>query len=136
MIKRLAHVCIHASDLNKTVDFYHGKIGLPIVFRFHREGVLMGVYFALGHQTYLEAFEKPDLEVVNTGISHFCLEVDDIDGFIREVTSHGVECTEKKLGCDQSWQTWLQDPDGNRFEIHQYTDASAQLNGGIVNVDW
>ena len=42
----------------------------------------------------------------------------------------------KKLGCDQTWQIWLEDPDGNSFEVHQYTPESAQFMGGSVEADW
>jgi lactoylglutathione lyase len=31
------------------------------------------------------------------------------------------------LGGDQSYQAWLADPDGNRIELHQFTDKSLQI---------
>jgi len=30
------------------------------------------------------------------------------------------------LGSDNSYQCWLDDPDGNRIELHQYTPESRQ----------
>jgi hypothetical protein len=42
----------------------------------------------------------------------------------------------EKLGCDDTWQIWLKDPDGNAFEVHQYTPKSMQFTGGTVEADW
>ena len=134
MITQLAHVCLFVSDIQQTLDFYHGKLGLPLKFTFEKEGKLFGVYFSLGGRTFLEAFQVRDgkVPVVNTGLSHFCMEVEDLDAFMAAMKAKGVACTDKVLGCDQSWQTWLQDPDGNRFEMHQYTAQSTQFLGGVV----
>jgi catechol 2,3-dioxygenase-like lactoylglutathione lyase family enzyme len=67
---------------------------------------------------------------------HFCFETDNIDRFIAEMKTKGVACSDKKLGSDETWQTWLKDPDGNNFEIHQYTPKSYQRVGGVAQVTW
>lgn len=136
MITRLAHVCVHVSSMDAAFDFYGTKLGLPVKFTFEKKGRLGGAYFDIGDGNFIEVFEVPDLRVVNTGITHFCLETDNIDEFIARMRSHGVSCTDKKLGSDQSWQTWLADPDGNKFEIHQYTDKSCQYRGGVAEITW
>lgn len=134
MILQLAHICLKVSNLENTIDFYHRKLGLPIKFKFEKEGKLYGVYFQLGNSTFIEAFKEknPDVKFVNTGITHFCMQTGNIDAFMADMKAKGVPCTDKKLGCDRSWQTWLKDPDGNNFEIHEYTPQSAQYNGGVV----
>ena len=138
MVLQLAHVCLKVSSLENTIDFYHKKLGLPIKFTFEKEGKLYGVYFQVGNNSFIEAFQEknPDFKVINTGITHFCLQTGNIDKVILEMKSKGIECTSKKLGCDQSWQTWLKDPDGNSFEIHEYTPQSAQYNGGVVQANF
>ena len=35
--------------------------------------------------------------------------------------------TNIKLGMDKSLQMWIHDPEGNRFELMEYTDESYQL---------
>jgi len=57
---------------------------------------------------------------------HICLEVDDIESTVQELRDRGIEVSDPKLGKDQSWQVWITDPDGNRFELHQYTPESWQ----------
>jgi lactoylglutathione lyase/glyoxylase I family protein len=136
MITRLAHLCLNVKNIARTIEFYNKKLGLPIQFQFEKNGQLFGTYFRAGELNFIEAFEKPDVEIKNTGLVHLCLESDDIDADIAAWTARGVACSPKKLGADHSWQTWIQDPDGNQLEIHQYTPESAQLQGGTVEVTW
>lgn len=132
MIKRLAHLCIQVKDIQRSVAFYRDQLGFPVAFTFTKNGRLSGAYFKLGEHSFIEAFEmkKPD------GITHFCLETDDIDSFIAQASAKGIACSAKQLGCDHTWQTWLRDPDGNAFEIHQYTAKSMQFLGGECEITW
>ena len=44
--------------------------------------------------------------------------------------------TDKKLGIDQTWQAWTEDPNGVKVELFEYTPGSAQFVGGDREVDW
>jgi glyoxylase I family protein len=135
-IKKIAHICLNVKNLDATTRFYHGGLKLPIRFTFMRKDAKIGVYFDAGNDTFIEAFEHPDVKIQNTGIVHFCLEVDDMDAAIADIEKAGITVTGKKAGCDGSIQAWIEDPDGTRIELHQYTPASAQKAGGIVQVNW
>jgi lactoylglutathione lyase len=136
MLKRIAHVCLNVKNLDRSLDFYT-RLGFEPVFRFTRAGKPFGVYLRLAESTFIEIFEDPTLQTpVNTGLVHFCLETDDLDGMVRELAAQGIAFTDKKLGCDHTWQIWLKDPDGNAFEVHQYTPKSMQFTGGTVEADW
>jgi lactoylglutathione lyase/glyoxylase I family protein len=136
MFKRISHVCANSSDLPRTLDF-HALLGLTPVVAFTRKGKQIGAFLRISDSDFVEVFEKSS--VVTTpplGIHHFCLEVDDLDAVIADLRSKGLAIEEKHRGCDGTWQTWLQDPDGNRIELHQYTNTSLQLTGGTMEVDW
>ncbi len=136
MLTRIAHVCLNVKNLERSLAFYT-RVGFQPVFRFTRAGRPFGVYLRLAESTFIEIFEDASLEApVNTGLLHFCLETDDLDGLMRELACQGIAFTEKKLGCDRTWQIWLKDPDGNAFEVHQYTESSMQFAGGTVEADW
>jgi lactoylglutathione lyase/glyoxylase I family protein len=135
MIKQLAHACIMSSNLAATEAFYCGKLGLRKTFDFIKEGELYGFYLALGNGTFLEVFAEP-AEEHPSRIRHLCFEVDDIDVAIGRLDEKGVAHTEKKQGGDNTWQTWIKDPDGIDIEFHQYTDRSSQIAGGDCMVDW
>ncbi len=136
MFKRIAHVCLNVRDLQRSLDFYT-RLGCEPVFRFTKQGKPFGIYLKLAESTFIEIFEQRDLQPSpNASLQHFCLETGDLHRLMADLRAHGVEFTEKKLGCDNTWQIWLQDPDGNRFEVHQYTDTSLQFAGGTVEADW
>ncbi len=134
MIKQLAHICLHSHDLAETARFYCGALGLEKGFEFMRKGALFGFYLKLGNTTFIEVFQGEPGAPGN--INHFAIEVDDIDAVLQQVRAHGYEAGEKKLGADHSWQAWLEDPDGVRIELHQYTDESLQRRGGTCEVNW
>lgn len=102
-----------------------------------RKGSLFGAYLEIAPGSYIEIFETGQTSPSsNAGIAHFCLETDDIDAFSHRCVKNGIAVTPKKLGCDRTWQVWLKDPDGNDFEVHQYTANSLQITGGSVEADW
>jgi len=136
LFKRLAHVCLHAQNLQRSLDFYH-KLGFVDRFKFTRKGKDFGMYMEIADKTYIEVFEVPRTgPVVNNGLAHFCLETDDMDALMAHLSAQGVAFTPKKQGIDFTWQIWLEDPDGNKFEVHQYTEKSMQQKGGVVEADW
>ena len=95
---QLAHTCIRVKDLEKTVAFYNGLLGMPIVER--RERMV-----ALGApENYLEVFPWRDDQTPDSAdpqtlrLNHICLWV---EAAIR-------------VG-------WVIDPDGNRVELLEWT---------------
>jgi catechol 2,3-dioxygenase-like lactoylglutathione lyase family enzyme len=66
------------------------------------------------------------------GYSHFALTVDDIYAAREELVAAGVTPdTEISKGPSETYQFWVSDPDGNKFEVMQYTDKSYQVVGHI-----
>lgn len=136
MFKRIAHVCLLVNDLQRSLDFY-AKLGFTTKFRFTKRGVPFGAYLQIAEDSFVEVFEQGSpAPAANTKISHFCLEADDLDAVSEELRLRGVPFTNRKLGCDNTHQLWLEDPDGNQFEVHQYTSESAQRQGGEIEADW
>jgi catechol 2,3-dioxygenase-like lactoylglutathione lyase family enzyme len=136
MLKSIAHVCIAATDLAATEQFYCSGLGCRKVFDFVRRGERIGFYLAVGNTTFIEAFRHDTVDTkAKAPIQHMCLEVDDIDDMSCRLKSCGYQVTDKKLGADQSWQTWTADPSGVRIEFHQYTPQSSQITGQNCALD-
>lgn len=128
MLKGFAHSCFIVSDLERAEKFYKDFLGFKAAFDFvdEKKG-RFGVYLHINGRCFLEMFKgelKPRAE--GQSYSHICLEVDDIEGMVKELRKKGVEMTDVKLGSDQSYQSWFADPDGNRIELHEYTAKSKQ----------
>ncbi|MDR2592159.1 MAG: VOC family protein [Chitinispirillales bacterium] len=134
---KLAHVCIYVKDLGRSVDFY-SKLGFQKRFVFNRNGSLFGAYLEFGDGNFIELFEDVSRSAVAAlgRLAHFCLETPDIDATMESLSARGIGFSPKKLGSDSTYQIWLKDPDGNEFEIHQYTENSSQIVGGEVEADW
>jgi glyoxylase I family protein len=137
LIKQLAHVCIFARDLDATEAFWSGVLGLPVAFRFTREGKPYGFYLDAGGRTNIEVFHKSESAFAETNqINHICLEVHGLDTAVAALRDKGVTVTDKKLGVDGTWQAWTADPNGVKIELFEYTENSAQFTGGDRVANW
>jgi catechol 2,3-dioxygenase-like lactoylglutathione lyase family enzyme len=128
MITGIAHTCFTVSNLERSIQFYRDGLGLTPAFDFVDEnGRRFGLYLHIGGRNFVELFEGTlGKRAEGQSFRHICLEVDDIEETVRTLRGRGVEVSDPKLGKDQSWQAWIADPDGNRFELHQYTPQSWQ----------
>ena len=137
MIKTLAHICILSKDLNRSLDFYCGALGLKTAFRFLQGRRPVRILSSGRPGSFHRNFQgRSAAEIRSQRIHHFCLEVEDIDAMRDALIKHGVEVTPKKLGCDQTWQCWCKDPDGTDVEFQQYTTQSSQFTRKNCIVDW
>jgi lactoylglutathione lyase/glyoxylase I family protein len=130
MIKALAHICISTNSLDETEKFYCSCLGLSKKFNFIRDGKVFGYYLQINESNFIEVFlADADSSEKEPQVTHFCLEVDDIDKTIEEIKNCGVSVTDKEMGLDNSWQAWITDPNGIKIELHQYTEKSSQVVG-------
>lgn len=137
MIKRLAHICIGANNLDESEHFYCDILGMKKGFEFIRDDRRYGFYIEAGETTFIEIFTQEHAANYDRPIiRHLCLETDDIDGVIARARGMGWEITDKKMGGDKSWQCWITDPSGVSIEIMQYTPESSQYTGSPCIVDW
>jgi catechol 2,3-dioxygenase-like lactoylglutathione lyase family enzyme len=128
IVSCLAHVCYTVSDLQQSVDFYCGKLGMTKAFEFRRpDGTWHGQYIHAGGHNFIELFVGT-LGALAEGQSyrHICLEVANIERTVAVLRERGIEVGDIKLGGDHAYQAWLADPDGNRIELHQYTPEAKQ----------
>jgi glyoxylase I family protein len=136
-VRQVAHVCIFAKDLEATRRFYADVLGMEVVFNFLRGGEVSGFYLGAGGRSHVEVFLKPEAEYGDLNqINHFCLEVQSIDEAVAHIRGQGVEVTDKKFACDDTWQAWVRDPNGVKIELFEYTAKSAQFEGGDRVADW
>lgn len=154
--KSIMHVSFYVEDIEKTLEFYCGKLGLKqkILTRYgaykdstkphmkkmadERPNDIFLTYVEVAPGQFLEFFPKSALQLPHTdwnqhvGYSHFALLVDDIHASRNQLVELGVTIdVEPNIGPSKTWQMWIQDPDGNKFEIMQYTEGSYQVVGNL-----
>jgi catechol 2,3-dioxygenase-like lactoylglutathione lyase family enzyme len=135
----LSHVGISVADLDQAIAFYRDFLGLELLTTpFPFEGPMftevMGLEGAKGRmcvmrrgEQQLELFEfaqphsaskDPDYSVADHGISHFGIEVEDIDATYERMAAAGVRfhCPVKTFPSGVR-ATYGRDMDGNVFEM-------------------
>lgn len=149
------HVSFYTDQFDEMLDFYCNKLGLkqkvivrwkeyanrpdrPSMYEMAKkdpEGIFY-TYIELAEGQFIELFpanadQKPHREWnEDVGYSHFALTVDDIYEASKEIQSRGISPdTEISKGPSGTYQQWFHDPDGNRFELMQYTEDSYQMKG-------
>ena len=99
------------------------------------------VYLELAPGNFIELFNlkgarRPRIPTPkDLNYTHFALEVEDLKAFRDRILANGgseyIE-TEPMLSVDNTWQMWMHDPDGNRFELMEYTPESLQVAGDSI----
>jgi catechol 2,3-dioxygenase-like lactoylglutathione lyase family enzyme len=140
VICALDHVGISVANLDRSIEFYRKCFGMELVAQAKFEGAyyeeVLGLKGARGKVAVLKAgdmrielFEfsqpaakslDPHRPVCDHGISHFCVEVTDIEGEYERLKRAGVSFHCAPVDFDGSAKaTYARDPDGNAFELRE-----------------
>jgi catechol 2,3-dioxygenase-like lactoylglutathione lyase family enzyme len=148
VIRGIHHVAISTPDVDRLAGFYRDVVGFdevvldfawgeenvagPLVMRTGGPSVGRCVMLRAGN-AFLELFEfeqpeprpgDPARPVVDHGITHLCVDVDDVDAEYERLSAAGVEfhCEPQPMGMGIR-TTYARDPDGNVFEVQQIPSA-------------
>lgn len=119
----LSHVGLRAPDPGRLQRFYEEVVGMVTHERVE-QGRRLG--WGLGHH----ALEISPGEV---GLDHFGLEVPDpehLDGLMNRLARQGVGIVEGRPGGDHPDTFEVEDPDGNKIELHGKVDRSGEHAAG------
>lgn len=158
-INNVMHVSFFTDKMDEMIAFYCEKLGCKVKVLTRYKAYLdrddrpamqaiaqkdperiFSVYLEIASGQFVEFFPKADgqLDRDDTpwngrlGYSHFALTVDDIFAAYDELVAAGVTPdTQVSKGPSETYQFWVSDPDGNKFEVMQYTDKSYQVVGHI-----
>lgn len=120
MFKRIDHVAIHVSDLNRSVAFYERHFGFKHYFQQIASGGLQIAYLRLG-DTVLELTHHSDGAMQGF---HFCLETDSFDETVDQLQKDGVKLvraphdTAAREPREKGWRRVVfGGPDGEQIEL-------------------
>jgi lactoylglutathione lyase len=131
-ITGLGHVAIKVKDIDRTLAFYTGLLGMKEMMRINKDdGSLWIVYLRITDTQFLEVFPGAETERApgwnSNGLNHICLTFNDLEAVVRELTARGIKfIIQLKTGADRNRQAWIEDPDGNRIELMQMAPDSMQ----------
>jgi lactoylglutathione lyase len=120
MFKRIDHVAVHVSDLDRSVAFYERHFGFKHYFQQTASGGLQIAYLRLG-DTVLELTHHSDGDMKGF---HFCLETDGFDEAVDRLQKNGVKliraphATAAREPREQGWRRVVfAGPDGEQIEL-------------------
>lgn len=145
MVKGVHHTSRTVSDMERSLAFYVGLLGMPVVLDTEMQGEMLErevamkgarlrlVLLATGGPTHLELLQyfaprgeplPAGAKPADTGAHHVALLVDDIHAAYKALTSATVEFTcepqEVDAGFFQGhWTAYCYDPDGLVIELWQ-----------------
>jgi glyoxylase I family protein len=126
MFKRIDHVEIAPSDIERSIDFYTGVLGFHMKERIHLglPELKQVVYLGLGDST-LELLDydqpaPPDLSV-RVGYRLMAIEVDDMQEALASLAEQGIEPSVPAMDVGGgSLRAEIVDPDGLPIELRQW----------------
>ena len=116
MLGRIAQVALTVSDLDRAVEFYEHKLGLPLLFR-----APPGLAFFNASGTRL-MLSVPEAEFRPGGGSVLYFLVDDIRAEHAAMAARGVAFRDEphliaKMPDHELWMTFLKDTEGNTLAL-------------------
>lgn len=132
MITNLAHVALHVTDMNRSLEFYCGLLGLTKAFELYDDHDRPWiVYLKVCGGQFIELFHNGQGSAApmsnRAGYHHFCFGVDDIFAFTKKLHDQGFFLDKSPgMGKDRNYQLWIQDPDGVDIELMQLQPDSPQ----------
>ncbi len=126
MLLSLGHVTVLSTDLARTERFYGDLLGLRVGPRpaIH----IPGFWLYLGDEPVLHVLARQAAAPpgdTRAAIDHFALNARDRDGFERRLKTAGLPFESRRLADSDTWQIFLDDPDGARVEL-SFAPASDQ----------
>jgi lactoylglutathione lyase len=120
MFKRIDHVAVHVSDLDRSVKFYERHFGFKHYFQHAAGSGQQIAYLRLG-DTILELTHHSDGAMAGF---HFCLETDNFDDTVAKLQRDGVQLvraphdTAAREPRENGWRRVVfAGPDGEQIEL-------------------
>ncbi len=118
------HIALQVSDLQKSIAFYQGFVGLDTIPEPFHDG--LHKWFALSVTSQFHLIETPGSQPVIPGKHlHFCFSIPSVDNLVMRLKQAGIPFEDwpgKKQSItirpDGVKQIYLQDPDGYWIELN------------------
>jgi glyoxylase I family protein len=126
MFKRIDHIEIVPSDVERTLGFYQTILGFNLKVRVQVDAPPMKevIYLKLG-DTMIEVIsaEKPAIksgEAWQVGYRAIALEVEDMEKAVEYLQERGIEMAREPVDLGTSIRGEIRDPDGLTIELRKW----------------
>lgn len=124
-VVQLNHVGVAVNDIEESLAFYTETLGFKEAFRVtNNEGRVGLAYLRVSDNTFVEV--APANENRPAGLTHFGIQVDDIEAVKAMYEARGASPTETRSGSTKAILSDIFDPQGIRIELSEYPPESLQ----------
>ncbi|MGW7542877.1 VOC family protein [Streptomyces sp. NPDC054770] len=130
-VKALDHLVLNVQDIERSLDFYAGRLGLePVRLAEWRSGKVPFPSVRVTPETIIDLVARRRSE---SNVDHICLTVEPVDW--DEIIASGaftvVEGPVSRFGArSTATSVYVRDPDGNTVELRWYPQDSQQDTQG------
>jgi len=122
--RALNHIGIVVADYYAAYEFYTGTLGLEEAYTVDRNGGPLLTYLQLNRETFVELIPARGGQA--TGVTHFGVEVADIDAFVERVRARGLEVAEPGVTPANARFVRMRDVDGVEIEVMEFGPEASQ----------
>ena len=133
--KGIGHIGLRIRDMDKACEFYGDILELPMQFEVRDEEGIRIRFYKLSTGQYIELIRSEssyDGRNHKGRYSHWhcCLEVDARHEAYRDLDRKKISCSRKgddSVAFDGSWAAFIEDPEGNEWELMEFSPISKQI---------
>jgi lactoylglutathione lyase len=122
---KIKHFCINVKDLDRSINFYCGTLGLEISRRFEipESDIEIALVVGKGSDVAIELVYQRGKEeyIMGDHLGHLALIVGDVDATVEELRKKGVEVIREPFTFSQAGLeerlAFVKDPDGISVEL-------------------
>jgi len=118
------HVGIVVADYDAAYAFYTQELGLREAYTVERNGGPLLTYLQLNRETFVELI--PARAGQAAGVSHFGMEVADIDATVAQLRAAGIDVADPGTTPANARFVRVRDRDGVEIEIMEFGPESSQ----------
>lgn len=120
-IKQIKEVCLYFEDLHKAKNFYHGKLGLPIIMEEEGNHIFLraGSSVLLCFDAEASKHKQAPPPHYAYGPQHIAFEValEEYEQWKNEITDLGITIIQEQIWKDDLQSFYFHDPEGHVLEI-------------------
>lgn len=119
-LRAFLHVKLDIEDLERSLEFYCGRLGLRQIVRYDRDdGIVIVQLSPTGEPPGIELwYEAPRTALRNDGL-HIAFAVDGVPEVVEALRSHGVLIEQEPFRIGHERIAFIRDPDGYLIELNE-----------------
>lgn len=126
----LNHIGIVVEDYDAAYAFYTESLGFKEAYTVERNGSPLLTYLQLNRETFVELIPaRGDQE---TGITHFGIEVADIDATVEQLRANGMRVADPGMTPANARFVRIRDADNMEIEVMEYGPEASQYKAMLA----